>query len=405
LVRLQGVEVSHTRFDTDVRRLTHTLRLWANQLRQREAAEAARQAEDERRTREAAETARAEEAKRHAAAEEARRVDEEGRRREAEEERARQEAAEAARVEARRLAEAEAAQRMQDERRVKEAAETARAEEAQQQAAAGEARRVEEERRTRETEEERARQEAAEAARAEEAQERPPLQAAKAEPAASEKRTKGAAAEATEKAQQVPQLTEVEAAGRAEDRPVEEVANGTRAAREEGEAQRPADEEVERANWLSWRETILSACERLDVSNILIGSAITDKAIEGAKKYLAIPEYETLLMIDQSKGVKSSIIVFGLCNLYWRNIWSKPRLISWARPRHCKVVEGLSAVKLGKNMTIITNNVTKKQLISLLDFLKKQPNLPHRPPDIELHSPANIASERLAPLNTDSSPP
>jgi len=110
LVRLQGVEVSHTRFDTDVRRLTHTLRLWANQLRQREAAEAARQAEDERRTREAAETARAEEAKRHAAAEEARRVDEEGRRREAEEERARQEAAEAARVEARRLAEAEAAQ-------------------------------------------------------------------------------------------------------------------------------------------------------------------------------------------------------------------------------------------------------------------------------------------------------
>jgi TIR domain len=171
LVRLQGIEISHTRFDADVRRLTRTLRLFENELRQREAAEAervklekreaaealeglrraeadaARRAEDERRAQEAAEAeraareererqeaeaARVEEARRLAEAEAARRAEEAREAAEAErpmrEERERQEAAKAARLEkVRRLAEAEASRRAEEERRAREAAEAERA--------------------------------------------------------------------------------------------------------------------------------------------------------------------------------------------------------------------------------------------------------------------------------------
>jgi TPR repeat protein len=66
--RRQGIEVSHSRFDSDVDRLTRALSLLDEELRQREAAEqarqaaeieAARRATEERRAREAAEAERA----------------------------------------------------------------------------------------------------------------------------------------------------------------------------------------------------------------------------------------------------------------------------------------------------------------------------------------------------------
>jgi hypothetical protein len=101
LARRQGIEVSHTHFDSDVKKLTRTLSTILEELRQREAAEAlrlaeaeaARQADEERRQRDAAEAeriaretheqqqaaevARAEETQRLAAAEGARRAEEE----------------------------------------------------------------------------------------------------------------------------------------------------------------------------------------------------------------------------------------------------------------------------------------------------------------------------------------
>ena len=142
LARRQGIEVSHTHFDSDVKKLTRTLSLMLEELRQREEAaalrvaeaEAARQAEEERRAREWAEAERPV----------------------AREERERQEAAEAARAdEARQKADAEAARRAEEERRARESAEAERT-----------------------TREERERQEAAEAARAEEARQKADVEAA-----------------------------------------------------------------------------------------------------------------------------------------------------------------------------------------------------------------------------------
>jgi hypothetical protein len=79
LVRRQGIEISHTRFDSDVERLTRALALLEEELRQREAVEAERAAHQEQQNREAAETAqKAEEAQRIAQAE-AQRADEERR--------------------------------------------------------------------------------------------------------------------------------------------------------------------------------------------------------------------------------------------------------------------------------------------------------------------------------------
>src|ERR1700728_2459199 len=80
LVRLQGIEISHTRFDADVRRLTRTLRLFENELRQREAAEAERSAREEREKREVAEAV---ESRRRAEVEAKRRAEEESRAKEA----------------------------------------------------------------------------------------------------------------------------------------------------------------------------------------------------------------------------------------------------------------------------------------------------------------------------------
>ena len=149
LTRRNGIEISHTRFDFDVERLTHALSLIEDEIRQREeAAEAERAAREERERLAAAEAAEKAERAR-VEAEAARKAEEERRAREAaeaeraaREERERLAAAEAAekaekaRVEAEavekaeqagRLAEAEAARRAEEERLAKEASETERA--------------------------------------------------------------------------------------------------------------------------------------------------------------------------------------------------------------------------------------------------------------------------------------
>jgi hypothetical protein len=106
LARRQGTEVSPTRFDADVEKLTRALGSILDERRRRDTAEAeaARQVEEERR------------AQKVAAAERA-----------AREERERLEAAEAASAEeARQKAEADAARRAEEERRVQEVAEAER---------------------------------------------------------------------------------------------------------------------------------------------------------------------------------------------------------------------------------------------------------------------------------------
>jgi hypothetical protein len=57
LTRRQGIEISHTRFDSDVDRLTRALSALGNELRQRRAVEAERSAREELEQREAAEAA------------------------------------------------------------------------------------------------------------------------------------------------------------------------------------------------------------------------------------------------------------------------------------------------------------------------------------------------------------
>jgi TIR domain/Sel1 repeat len=251
LVRLQGVEVSHTRFDTDVRKLTHTLRLWANQLRQQEAAEAERAAREERQRREAAEAARVEEARRLAEVEVTRLARAQGRaeeaaeaERSAREEHERREADEAARAEeARRLAEVAAARVAEEERRAQAAAEAeriAREERERQEATdltrAEEARRKAEAEATRRAEEERGAQEGADAERA--AREECERQEAAEAPRAEEAR-RLAEAEAARGAKDEPQAPDASEAedGALEERERQEAAEAARAE----EAQRPAE--------------------------------------------------------------------------------------------------------------------------------------------------------------------
>jgi formylglycine-generating enzyme required for sulfatase activity len=83
LTRRQGIEISHTRFDSDVERLTKALSLLEEELRQREASEAERAADVGRERREAEEAAAsAEQERRLAEAEATRRADQERRGRE-----------------------------------------------------------------------------------------------------------------------------------------------------------------------------------------------------------------------------------------------------------------------------------------------------------------------------------
>ena len=187
LARRQGIEISHSRFDSDVERLTRALALLEEELRQREAAEAERAAREERERREVAEQAEKAEQARRLAEAEAQRADADRRAREAaeadraaKEEQEKREAGEAAEKaeQGRRLAETEA-QRLIDDQRAREAAEAERAArpEREKREAAEAARRAHEERHAREAEqaeraarEERERREAAEAAaRAEDA--------------------------------------------------------------------------------------------------------------------------------------------------------------------------------------------------------------------------------------------
>jgi TPR repeat protein len=110
LARRQGIEISHTRFDSDVERLTRALSLLEEELRRREAsAEAERAALEERQRRETAE-----------AEEKAEKARQSGER--AERERRQAEEAEEPRV----TAKAEAARRADEERRERETAEAER---------------------------------------------------------------------------------------------------------------------------------------------------------------------------------------------------------------------------------------------------------------------------------------
>jgi TPR repeat protein len=137
LTRRQGIEISHTRFDSDVERLTRALSLLEGELRQREAAESERVAREERDKREAADAvAKAEQARQLGNAEAERAIEEQRARevaiaeRVAREEREAEEAAEKA-EQARKLAEVEAARRAAEEQRAAETAETDRTKRAQ----------------------------------------------------------------------------------------------------------------------------------------------------------------------------------------------------------------------------------------------------------------------------------
>jgi hypothetical protein len=110
LTRRQAIEISNSRFDSDVERLTHALSLIEDELRQREVAEVAR-AEEARHQAEAESARRPEDPRPAGEAAEAERA--------AREERERQEAAE--------LARAEEGRRLAEERRAREAAEAERA--------------------------------------------------------------------------------------------------------------------------------------------------------------------------------------------------------------------------------------------------------------------------------------
>ena len=130
LARRQGIDISHTRFDSDVKRLTRALSLLEEELLQLQAAQAERVAHEERERREAAEAAEeVERARVLAEVEAAQQADQERRSHEAaeaervaSEEREKREAAEAAEKaeQARQLAEAE---RAVVERRSRETAE------------------------------------------------------------------------------------------------------------------------------------------------------------------------------------------------------------------------------------------------------------------------------------------
>ena len=227
LARRQGIDISHTQFESDVRKLTRALSLLEAELRQH--AETERAAREEREKREAAADAeKAAEARRLADAEAARRAEEERRAEdsaEAEratlEQRKKREAAEAAEKadQARRLAEAEA-QRVDEERRVREAAEAERAakEEKKRREAAEAAEKAEQARRLAE----------AEAKRADE--ERRTREAAEAERAAKREQKRREAAEAAEKAERARRLAQAEA----------QRADEERRAREADEAERVA---------------------------------------------------------------------------------------------------------------------------------------------------------------------
>jgi hypothetical protein len=235
LARRQGIEVSHTHFDSDVKKLTRTLSLMLEELRQREEAaalglaevEAARQADAQRQAEDAAET---------------KLVGREERERLADQERRESEAAEAAREERekrqaasaemanRRAALADTARRAEEERRARDKtqAETQRGAEERRAEETAEAERV--------AREERERQQAAEASLAEELRGR--REAAEAE---RQKRERQKAADAA-RAEEERRLAEAEAAGRAEEeRRAKETAEAESAAREEREQRQAAE--------------------------------------------------------------------------------------------------------------------------------------------------------------------
>lgn len=134
LARRSGIEISHTRFNTDTERLAKALgfieeerrkrdgaeaeRLQREEREKREAAEAAEKAEEERRKRDAAEAERAfrEQREKQEAAEAARKVEEASQREAAEIARRVEETAAQAAAERHRVAEAVAAKKARDER-------------------------------------------------------------------------------------------------------------------------------------------------------------------------------------------------------------------------------------------------------------------------------------------------
>lgn len=129
LARRQGLEISHTRFDSDAVRLTKALALVEEECRKREAAEAERLARELRQQQEVAEAAKkAEEERRLAEAAAALLADQESRRlidaeaaRRADEEKRRIAESAAAEVEKRRRADEEAARTAGEQRRGTEA--------------------------------------------------------------------------------------------------------------------------------------------------------------------------------------------------------------------------------------------------------------------------------------------
>ncbi len=322
LVRRQGIEISHTRFDSDVERLTRALMPLEEELRQREAAEAERRARVERERREATETARkAEEAQRLAQAE-AQRVDEERRaaeaaeaERAAKEQQEKREGAAAEKAEqARRLAEAEA-QRAEKKRRPREAAEAERRPrvERERREATEAAEKAEQARRLAE----------AEAQRAE--KKRRAREAAEAERRAQVERERREATEAAEKAEEAQRLAQAEVQRADEERRAAEAAEAERAAnqqQEKREAAEAAAEAERRARAERERREATEAAEKAEEAQRLAQAEAARGADEERRELQAVEEREKLHASEQA-GKRPSVMAAEsswLCGVAWLGV-------------------------------------------------------------------------------------
>jgi hypothetical protein len=294
LARRQGIEVSHTHFDSDVKKLTRTLSLMLEELRQSEEAaalrlaelEAARQADAQRQANEAAETERVAGEDRERLADEERAREVADTERTAHEERQRQEAAE----EARRRAAVQVARRAEEESRAREAAEAEHIarEEREKREATEAAEKAEQATRLAEAEAQREAAEKAErvrlsaesgAQRAED--ERRAQKAAEAERAAREERERREAADLTAMAEQARRLAEAESARQAEQEgPTQEAAKAARAEAEKQEAARKA--EVGRINKEGEAAKAADAARRLREERPRVAAAVDEPSSRAA---------------------------------------------------------------------------------------------------------------------------
>jgi hypothetical protein len=125
----------------------------------------------------------------------------------------------------------------------------------------------------------------------------------------------------------------------------------------------------------AWRWTILSACQGLNNKNIVIGGRINEALKNNIRKYVRIPISDEVVAVDYG-NMDSVFIAICLDGIYWCGVEMGSNCLAWAEIKDAQPTSGFGlSVQLKPGYELTAINIGKYEFVNLINYLKQQISL------------------------------